>query len=300
VRKIENNDMSLPSKEWFDSHYHWAAGVVGTWISEETDIRSATIVDFGCGDGTTSLGVADNFSPKLVVGVDIRDSFKNIALTAQQMTPKQRLPSNISFLQIDPSERLADRIEANAVFSWSCFEHIERQYLMSIFQDIYDLLPADGLFFLQIEPLYFSPYGSHLAAYIEQPWHHLLVSDDELRDRVKEAGLRDAAKANMRNSAIFTEQHKNYHLKQYSTLNKLTADEVLKIGAEVGFTVKKEMRSRVDLEPPAALIAQYGIDTLLTNETRILFKKTQQHEARNFAIRMKRLATRAMKSLRSN
>jgi predicted RNA methylase len=128
--------ISLPSQEWFDSHYHWAANIVGTWIQDEIDIESATLIDFGCGDGTTGLGVADNFSPKMVIGVDIRDSFKNISHTAQKMAPTGRLPSNISFVQIDPSERLADKVKANVVFSWSCFEHIERRHLATIFMDI--------------------------------------------------------------------------------------------------------------------------------------------------------------------
>lgn len=292
-------DVSLPSKEWFESHYHWAANIIGTWISEETDIKSATILDFGCGDGTTSLGVAENFSPAMVIGVDVRDSFKNIAVVAQNMAPTQKLPSNISFLKIDPSERLADKIKANAVFSWSCFEHIERQHLTSIFKDIYDLLPEGGLFFLQIEPLYFSPQGAHLSAYLEHPWQHLLVSDEELRILVHDAGVREEVKANMRNSDTSIDARKSYHLKQYFSLNKLTADEVLQIGTAVGFTVKKETRSRVSDEPPMALIEKYGIDVLLTHETRVLFKKIGPYSAEGVALKAKRLVKRAIKSLQS-
>lgn len=295
----ENNDTSLPSKEWFESHYHWAANIVGTWIDEETDIKSATILDFGCGDGTTSLGVADNFSPAMVIGVDIRDPFKNISLIAQKMAPTQQLPPNISFLKIDPSERLADKIKATAVFSWSCFEHIERKHLASIFKDIYNLLPTGGLFFLQIEPLYFSPYGSHLAAYMEQPWQHLLIPEEELRTLVQDAGVREDVKANMRNSAAPIDARKSYHLKQFFSLNKLTADEILQIGTDAGFTVKKEERSKVSDKPPMTLIEQHGIDVLLTNETRVLFKKISSYSAEGLALKAKSLATRAIKSLQS-
>ena len=288
--------ISLPSREWFDSHYHWAADVVGSWIGEETDIRAATIIDFGCGDGTTSLGVAHNFAPKGVIGVDIRDSFKNAALTARKMTAQRELPPNISFLQINPSERLADKLQADAVYSWSCFEHIERKYLPAIFQDIYELLPEGGLFFLQIEPLYFSPYGSHLAAYIEQPWQHLLVSEEELRAMVRNASPRAEVRANMRNSAVAVEQHRNFHLRQYSTLNRLTADEILETATGAGFTVRKEQRSRVDLAPPAALVEQHGADVLLTNEIRVLFKKG--NTADDAAVSSANPFARALKSIR--
>src|SRR5690606_29677050 len=116
----------------------------GEWIAAEIDIRSARLVDFGCGDGTTSLGVADRFAPEQVTGIDIRPSFRNIGLIAERLAPTQALPPNLSFLQIDPAERLADRIAADAVFSWSCFEHIERKHLATIFSDIHDLLPVGG------------------------------------------------------------------------------------------------------------------------------------------------------------
>lgn len=287
--------MSLPSQEWLDSHYHWAANIVGAWIGDAMDIRSARIVDFGCGDGTISLGVADHFSPQALTGLDIRDSFKNIALTAEAMTQNRRLPANIAFRQIEPCQRLAGSIDANVVFSWSCFEHIERHHLATIFQDIHDLLPPGGLLFVQIEPLYFSPYGSHLRSFIEEPWQHLLVSDEELRQRVRDANPGEKDRARIRNSAVPLEQRKNYHLRQYGTLNRLTADELVRFGRNAGFSVKKEQRSTLDLEPPAALVAQYGRDALITNETRVLFQKKPLHSAATIGSRIKRLVAWPLK-----
>lgn len=283
--------IALPRKEWFDAHYHWAAGIIGEWIAAEIDIRSATLVDFGCGDGTTSLGVADRFGPKHVTGIDIRPSFQNIGLIAEQMAPTRALPPNLSFLQIDPAERLADRVAADVVFSWSCFEHIERRHLVTIFRDIYDLLPIGGLLFVQIEPLYYSPQGAHLSAYVEQPWHHLLVSDEELAEHVRRAEPRDSI--NARNATVPIEQKKNFHLRQYATLNRLTADELLRIGRDAGFAIKREVRTRLDLTPPAALIQRLGADALLTNEIRVLFKKTRRGSAEHLLLEAKEFARRA-------
>jgi hypothetical protein len=217
--------------------------------------------------------------------------------TRSRTYPTGRLPPNISFLQIDPSERLADKVKANVVFSWSCFEHIERQHLTTIFKDIYDLLPAGGLFFLQIEPLYFSPYGSHLSAYIDQPWQHLLISKEELRQRVLDANPPSDIKGT-RNSAVPLQQKKSFHLRQYGTLNKLTADEVLEIGTSAGFIVHKEMRSRVELDPPAELIAQYGLANLLINETRVLFKKANPDSTESIALKAKRVLAQAAQYLK--
>jgi hypothetical protein len=212
------------------------------------------------------------------------------------MAPTGRLPSNISFVQIDPSERLADKVKANVVFSWSCFEHIERRHLLTIFKDIYDLLPTGGLFFLQIEPLYFSPYGSHLRAYLEQPWQHLLISEEELRQRVQDANPPNQLQGT-RNSAVPLQQKKSFHLRQYGTLNKLTADELVEIGRSIGFTVQREMRSRIDIEPPAELIARHGIDNLLTNETRVLFKKMDFSSKGSIAQRAKRMIKKIVRNL---
>lgn len=286
----DTQGIPLPRQEWFDSHYHWAANIVGTWIGEEIDMRTATLVDFGCGDGTTGLGVADHFAPRKVVGIDIRDSFRNIGAIATHMAPTKALPPNISFVQIDPADRLADRVAANAVFSWSCFEHIERRHLAAIFRDIHDLLPVGGVFFLQIEPLYFSPHGSHLAAYIEQPWGHLLLSEDEVRERVRAAGVREQAKEHMRDAIAPLEQRKSFHLRQYFGLNRVTADEIVQFGRQAGFAVKKEMRTRVDLAPPRELVERHGLDALRTNEIRVLFKKTRRFSIEHLACGARQLA----------
>jgi SAM-dependent methyltransferase len=268
-------EVPLPRKEWFDSHYHWAANIIGSWIGEHIDLGRATLVDFGCGDGMTSLGVATHFAPRKVLGVDIRDSFKNLSSIAARMTPAGELPANIAFLQTEPFAPLAGRVEADAVFSWSCFEHIERQHLRTILQDIHDLLPPGGLLFIQIEPLYFSPHGSHLASYIEEPWGHLLMSDEEIRQRVQRAGVREEfERSNTRGANVPMDIRKNYHLRQYSSLNRLTANELLDMARAAGFAVKKQLRSQVELEPDAALLKKFGREALVTNEIRVLFEKS--------------------------
>lgn len=124
------------------------------------------------------------------------------------------------------------------------------------------------------------------------------MSEEELLNQVREANTRDEIKGEMRNSSVNIDQRKSYHLKQYATLNKLTADEILEIGITAGFTVKKETRSKVSLEPPMTLIEQYGLDNLLTNETRVLFKKINTYSAESLALKAKQLVRRIGKSFR--
>ena len=71
---------------------------------------------------------------------------------------------------------LSGQVAADAIYSWSVFEHIPREQIPGIMEDLYALLPAAGLFFLQIEPLYFSPFGSHLRRFIDTPWAHLDIA----------------------------------------------------------------------------------------------------------------------------
>ncbi len=49
--------------------------------------------------------------------------------------------------------------------SWSTFEHVQRDQLAPIFRDLlHACLRPGGYFFVQIEPLFYSPFGSHLRA----------------------------------------------------------------------------------------------------------------------------------------
>jgi hypothetical protein len=47
-------------------------------------------------------------------------------------------------------------------YAWSVFEHINFTDLTTHMKLVYERLNANGVFFLQIKPLYYSPQGSHL------------------------------------------------------------------------------------------------------------------------------------------
>ncbi|WP_419606439.1 hypothetical protein, partial [Thiolapillus sp.] len=79
---------------------------------------------------------------------------------------------------------LAEHHAVDAVFSWSVFEHVPQSQIPVIFADLYNSLHKGGLFFLQIEPLYYSPWGSHLRRFIDVPWAHLLWPGEQLRTAV--------------------------------------------------------------------------------------------------------------------
>ncbi len=49
--------------------------------------------------------------------------------------------------------------------------------------ELHRVLAQDGILFIQIEPLYQSPFGSHLLRLIPEPWAHLKMSKDAYLER---------------------------------------------------------------------------------------------------------------------
>ena len=169
------------SDQWFKDHFECAAPIIHEWLSAEMEMAGASLLDFGCGDGITDLAIALKYRPKNVIGVDITSTFTNLDEIAARQIGLNRFPKNLSFQKIAPGQSLAHTLKVDAIFTWSAFEHIERPFLDMVVADLFDLLPQGGLFFLQIEPLYYSPFGSHLGRFIKQPWAHLLLDEETLK-----------------------------------------------------------------------------------------------------------------------
>ena len=161
--------------------------------------------------------------------------------------------------------------------SWSTFEHVRRDQLALILEDLHACLRPGGYFFIQIEPLYFSAYGSHLRRYDETPWHHLLATEDELW-KVIEAhqGPIDPAEVDFGFADFGVEGYKRFVFKEYQELNRLTADELVDIACAAGFTVaRQECRHYEPAPVPDALLQQYPRELLTNNEIFLLLQRPE-------------------------
>ena|GEM_PF-2787055 len=172
------------SDQWFKDHFEGAAPIIHEWLSAKMEMAGASLLDFGCGDGITDLAIALKYRPKNMIGVDITSTFTNLDEIAGRQIGLKRLPKNFSFQKIAPGQSLVHILKVDAIFTWSAFEHIERPFLDMVVANLFDLLPQGGLFFLQIEPLYYSPFGPHLGRFIKQPWAHLLLDEESLKRTV--------------------------------------------------------------------------------------------------------------------
>ena len=268
-------DASRITDEWFRAHFDYAADVVQQWLGGALDVRSARLLNFGCGDGITDLALVLRHGAAAIHGVDIRREYAKLPRIAREQLGMARIPAALSFETITPGAPLAGRHGGvDGIMSWSTFEHVQHDQLLPILRDLHACLRAGGVFFLQIEPLFFSPFGSHLRRYIDVPWQHLLVPEDDLWRAIEaHQGTIDAQEVDFGFADFGVEGYKRFVFKEYQQLNRLTADELVDLAVQAGFSVLRQERRRVDMAVPAALHGRYPDDWLTNNELLLLLGK---------------------------
>lgn len=145
------------------------------------------------------------------------------------------------------------------VFSWCVFEHVSRSMLSDTFAAIHRALKTTGLLYLKINPLFFSPRGSHLSSVLPEPWVHL---------RHDHAALR---KMFMSSSELsFSTTEKMWH--QYESLNEITANTLVSLVAQAGFEVIHEEK-KLEGKPDETLLSAFQLEALRTKEITLIARK---------------------------
>jgi hypothetical protein len=268
-------DAKKITDEWFRAHFEYAADVVNHWVGSELDLRTARLLNFGCGDGITDLSLVLRHGATSIHGVDIRQEYAKLPRIAREQLGMSRIPSALTFETIQPGASLAERHGGmDGIMSWSTFEHVQRDQLDPILRDLHACLRPGGFLFIQIEPLFYSPFGSHLRRYDDVPWHHLLASEDALWKVIQDhEGPIDAAEVDFGFADFGVDGYKKFVFNEYRALNRLTADELVGIATGAGFQVKRQERRHVDMPIPEALVGRYPQDWLLNNEVFLLLTK---------------------------
>ena len=261
--------------EWFRAHFDYAADVVQHWVGGVLDLPTARLLNFGCGDGITDLALMLRHGATAIHGVDIRREYAKLPRIAREQLGMSRIPAGMTFETIQPGAPLAGRQPlVDGIMSWSTFEHVQRDQLAPIFSDLYACLRPGGYFFIQIEPLFYSPFGSHLRRYIETPWQHLLVSEDDLWRAIEQhKGPMAADEVDFGFADFGVDGYKKFVFNEYRALNRLTADELVEITTSAGFKLVRQERRSVDMEIPQALRGKYPDELLLNNEIFLLLGK---------------------------
>jgi len=268
-------DAGRISDEWFRAHFDYAADVVHQWMGGVLNVPTAKLLNFGCGDGITDLALVLRHGATAIHGVDIRREYAKLPRIAHEQLGMRRIPAALTFETIQPGAPLAGRRPlVDGIMSWSTFEHVQRGQLLPILRDLHGCLRPGGVFFLQIEPLFYSPFGSHLRRYDDVPWHHLLATEDALWKVIQDhEGPIDAAEVDFGFADFGADGYKRFVFKEYQALNRLTADELVDLAGQTGFVVERQERRSVELLPPPELLDRYPAELLRNNEVFLLLRK---------------------------
>jgi SAM-dependent methyltransferase len=159
--------------------------VVDRWISEYWSLRESDVLDFGCGEGVSALGLALNYQPRSVVGVDIMPDPEHCPAVARAGLGLEALPPNLRCIGFHPAPCMTPGsvrhrlqlvgVRARRPAAARCDAGLVKQALR-----------PTGLFLAQIAPLYYSSEGSHLLHRIPEPWGHLTTQLDVYYGRLCE------------------------------------------------------------------------------------------------------------------
>ena len=262
------------SDEWFASHFRYAADVVHEALSPVLDPQVSSLLDFGCYDGTTALGLMLRRGWRRVIGVDIDPGFDALPRMAREQIGLAQLPRGLEFRRMLPNESLAPIGRVDAIMSWSVFEHVERSILDRVVADFHCVLAPGGYCFLQVDPLFYSPQGSHLGRFATAPWAHLRMTEAELQRFVMAAapGTVPADEITEQFRSMSFDEYKQFIFRHYQELNRVSADELIALFTRNGFTLVWEKRRRTVEPIPADLLARHDEDLLRTCEIFALFR----------------------------
>lgn len=260
--------------EWFRSHFHYAADVVHAKLAAYCDPASATLLDFGTYDAITPLALALRHGWRKVLAVDIDPGFHALPRLAREQIGLKRLPHNLRCRRIRPGAPLRALGPVDAVMSWSVFEHVDRPLLDGVVADLHATLKPGGVCFIQVDPLYYSPSGSHLGRFAVEPWSHLRMSHDDLRARVLSATPDlvppDEITEQFRERSF--DEYQRFIFRHYEELNRITADELVGLFERNGFALLEQVRHRTGQEVPAELLARHSREDLVTHEIIAVFR----------------------------
>lgn len=258
---------------WFEAHFNYAADVVAEWVGA-TRLAKGPMLDFGAGDGITGLSLLLRHGAHSVHGVDVSATHKGLPALAWREIGLARLPTTLRFERIAPGQSFAQGRKFDSIMTWSTFEHIEWPYMDGILQNLHQVLADDGVFFLQINPLYYAPQGSHLGRFQLPAWAHLLMTPEVLEDAVGAFSgqiPQDELEENFFKRDFAS--YKDFVLDEYRKLNRITTAQLVDVLRRNGFTVEREAYGKVEQVPPPELLERHSLHDLQTEEVRLLLRK---------------------------
>lgn len=229
-RPVDALSWARGDNNWFFRHFDHAARTIIHLFFQRDPRLKGRILDVGCGDGITDLGIALRMQPDSLIGVDPFRGYERLPdICREHHLPDNLIhPPGLEFRPDDANDLDFPDNHFDVVLSWGSLEHIAGGYQQAM-REIRRVLRPGGLLFAH-PGLYYGSVGNHLGEFFDDPWIHLKLPDDELRQRVLAGRPRYMDRAG-------EESPSSDYWRWYTELNPITVD---------GF--EQELRS-LDFEP---------------------------------------------------
>jgi SAM-dependent methyltransferase len=255
LEEIDKRLAAAPDREFRGRAFHeyW---IIRRLVTNHVDLDVARILDFGCGKGIAAASFALRHPRATVFATDLFQADPERLRREYDKQTGFSLPENLSFFWSEAGSLPEQICDMDLIYAWSVFEHVNFTQIADTMRLIRARLRANGIVLLQINPLYFSPKGSHLYRYDPTPWAHLLDQSDVVKDKVMRSDV--------------PEDTKIREWEQFKALNKASADDIKEAAHRAGFSVVFEERLLTNEIPPPRLLRVYDREALITEELRLL------------------------------
>ncbi len=245
--------------DWFFRHFDHAARVVIHMMLDDSPKLRGNILDVGCGDGIIDLAVFLRCQPQLLVGIDPFSGFRRLPdiITSNHLPAELFDDPRLQFRAEDGNDIPYPDNHFDVVLSWGSLEHIAGGYRKTL-EEIQRVLKPDGLFFVH-PGLFYGPAGNHLGEFFTDPYIHLKIPPEELREKVLSTRpeLMDRAGDN-----ATAEQYWQW----YSELNPITVGGFEKELRDMGFEPWRVALRNNNMVEYTAKLQNYSFTDLATSE----------------------------------
>ena len=255
---IDSLSWTKGHSDWFFRHFDHAATTVITYLLGDSPLLRKRILDVGCGDGITDLGVALRTGCEKLVGVDPFRGYERLpGILADNHLPPDAVPASLTFRPDDANSLPFEDDSFEVVISWGSIEHMAGGYARAL-AEIRRVLVPDGLF-LVVPGLFYSDFGHHLGEFSSEPFFHLKKSPEELRRLVLETPPKY-----MDRSGEFASNEQYWQW--YTELNRITVSGLEKELRDLGFEPWRAALRTNPLVEYTPELQPYSIEQLANNE----------------------------------